>query len=74
MKWKRRFVACEGQEAAARLAAIVEGSEDAIIGWRLDGVITDWNQAATRLYGYSAEEAIGQNALDHRTSSPCKTS
>ncbi len=50
-----------GQEAAARLAAIVEGSEDAIIGWRVDGVITDWNQAATRLYGYSAEEAIGQN-------------
>jgi PAS domain S-box-containing protein len=49
------------QDATARLAAIVEGSEDAIIGYRLDGVITDWNQAATRLYGYSAEEAIGQD-------------
>ena len=49
------------QDATARLAAIVEGSEDAIIGYRLDGVITDWNQAATRLYGYSAEEAIGHN-------------
>jgi len=50
-----------GLEAIARLASIVEGSEDAIIAYRLDGVITDWNQAATRLYGYSAEEAIGQN-------------
>jgi PAS domain S-box-containing protein len=50
-----------GRAAIARLAAIVNGSEDAIIGYELDGVITDWNQAATRLYGHSAEEAIGQN-------------
>ena len=50
------------QAATARLAAIVEGSEDAIIGYGLDGVITDWNEAATRLYGYSAKEAIGHNA------------
>ena len=49
------------QDATARLASIVEGSEDAIFAYRLDGVITDWNQAATRLYGYSAEEAIGHN-------------
>jgi PAS domain S-box-containing protein len=49
-------------DAKARLASIVEGSEDAIVGYRLDGVITDWNQAATRLYGYPAEEAIGHNA------------
>jgi two-component system cell cycle sensor histidine kinase/response regulator CckA len=49
-------------DAKARLASIVEGSEDAILGYRLDGVITDWNQAATRLYGYPAEEAIGCNA------------
>ncbi len=49
------------QDATARLAALVEGSEDAIIAYRLDGVLTDWNQAAARLYGYSAEEAIGQN-------------
>ena len=47
--------------AIARLAAIVEGSEDAIIGYGLDGITTDWNQAATRLYGYSAEEAIGKS-------------
>jgi two-component system, cell cycle sensor histidine kinase and response regulator CckA len=50
-----------GREAIARLASIVEGSEDAIIAYRLDGVITDWNQAATRLYGYPAEEAIGHS-------------
>ena len=49
------------QSATARLAAIVAGSEDAIIGWGMDGIITDWNQAATRLYGYTDEEAIGQN-------------
>ena len=49
------------EDATARLAAIVEDSEDAILGYTLDGVITDWNQAATRLYGYSAEEAIGSS-------------
>ena len=49
-------------DAKARLAPIVEGSEDAILGYSLDGAITYWNQAATRLYGYSAEEAIGRNA------------
>ena len=50
-----------GTEATARRAAIVEGSEDPIIGYTLNGVITDWNQAATRLYGFSAEEAIGHD-------------
>jgi PAS domain S-box-containing protein len=50
------------QDATARLASIVEGSEDAILGYGLDGLITDWNQAATRLYGYPSEEAIGRNA------------
>jgi PAS domain-containing protein len=50
------------QAATARLSAIFEGSEDAIIALSLDGVITDWNQAATRLYGYSAEEAIGRES------------
>jgi PAS domain S-box-containing protein len=50
------------QDATARLAAIVEDSEDAIIGWGTNGVMTDWNQAAARLYGYPSEEAIGRNA------------
>jgi diguanylate cyclase (GGDEF)-like protein/PAS domain S-box-containing protein len=45
--------------ALYRMAALVESSEDPIIGLSLDGLITDWNPAAERLYGYAAQEALG---------------
>jgi diguanylate cyclase (GGDEF)-like protein/PAS domain S-box-containing protein len=44
----------------AQLAAIVESSDDAIIGKTVDGMIVNWNAAAERIFGYSAEEAIGK--------------
>ena len=47
--------------SSARLAAIVEHSDDAIVGKDIHGVITDWNPAAERLYGYAAREAVGQS-------------
>ncbi len=47
-------------EQAQLLAAIVRSSDDAIVGKTLDGVITTWNQGAERIYGYRAEEIVGQ--------------
>ncbi|HVJ28622.1 MAG TPA: chemotaxis protein CheB [Vicinamibacterales bacterium] len=46
----------------AQLSAIVESSDEAIIGKTLDGVVTTWNMGAARLYGYAPEEAIGRHA------------
>jgi PAS domain S-box-containing protein len=49
-----------GMDAERWLAAIVESSDDAILGESLSGVITSWNAGATRIFGYSSEEAIGK--------------
>jgi PAS domain S-box-containing protein len=48
------------EEDLRRLASIVACSDDAIVGKTMEGIITSWNGAAERIYGYSASEAIGQ--------------
>ena len=65
----------EADEHRARLAAIVEASEDAVVSATVGGVFTSWNRAAERLFGYTSEEAIGapitlilpEDLLDQRT-------
>jgi PAS domain S-box-containing protein len=53
----------ERRREKALMASIVENSDDAIVSKTLDGVITSWNAGAQRLFGYSAEEAVGQSVL-----------
>jgi two-component system cell cycle sensor histidine kinase/response regulator CckA len=49
------------EQATQRLVAIVASSADAIVGKTLDGVVTSWNKAAERIFGYSAEEMVGSS-------------
>ncbi|HTR39933.1 MAG TPA: PAS domain S-box protein [Bryobacteraceae bacterium] len=52
----------KAEEESRLLGTIVEFSEDAIVGKNLDGIVLSWNKGAEQIYGYSAEEMIGQSA------------
>jgi PAS domain S-box-containing protein len=65
----------QAERDSRQLAAIVQSSSDAIIGKTLTGIVTSWNPGAQRLYGYKAEEVVGQSIsllipLDHQDEVP----
>ncbi|GGB97459.1 histidine kinase [Pseudoduganella buxea] len=59
-RWRRRQITA----THARLAAIVENSNDAILGNTLDGIVTTWNGGAEALFGYSKAEAVGRTVAE----------
>ncbi len=56
----RRAALLSGELAPHWLSAIIDSAEDAIISKTLDGIITSWNKGAERIFGYTAEEAVGR--------------
>ena len=57
---RARVEAEAGREAAARLAAVIESAEDAIVALALDGTVQHWNPGAERLYGYTSDDMVGR--------------